>query len=269
MRHAIAYEWTRIRTIRSTWWLTGLCIILGVGISVLMSWAVWHDFSTRGAQGDELDAIGPIVATQLGATGQVPSLVAFLVAIIGIFAWGHEYRHGMVRASLTALNSRGSLWIAKYVVCAAWAAATTAVTLILSALCGQLFLYSYAEMLSGQTWEFIGRTVVYAVILTCLGMAFTSVTRSQAFAMVTLFLWPLLVEHIISLVFRLVPGLRDEAELTRFLPFQAGSRLLDAISEGRGVFGDPMTGLGGFLVFGGCTASLMIVSFLLFRRRDA
>jgi len=269
MRWALRYEWTRIRTIRSTWWLTGLALVVGVGISLLIGWATSAEFARHGVSGDDLDALGPLVATQLAATGQIPSLVAYLLAITGIFAWGHEYRHGMIRASLTALNSRTCLWVAKYVVCAAWVAVATFVTLTLSALIGQAFLHSYADILSGQTWEFIGRTVVYAVILTCLGMAFTSVTRSQAFALVTLFLWPLLIEGIIVLVFTLVPGLKDHSEITRFLPFRAGERLVDALVSGDGVFGDPLNGLGGALVFGGVAVILMVASFVLFQRRDA
>ena len=55
--------------------------------------------------------------------------VVFVLAIIGIFAWGHEYRHGMIRASLTALNSRGALWVAKYLVVGAWVAVVAFVVL--------------------------------------------------------------------------------------------------------------------------------------------
>ena len=102
---AFRYEIARIRTIRSTWWLTGLALVVGVGITTLMGWAIHHEFSTHGVSEGDLDGLGPIVVTQLAATGQVPSVVAFLMAMIGIFAWGHEYRHGMIRASLTALRS--------------------------------------------------------------------------------------------------------------------------------------------------------------------
>ena len=137
MRAALAYEWVRIRTIRSTWWLTGLAVVLGVGISTLFSWAIHHDFSTSGVSGDELDGLGAALVTQLAASGEIPSVVCFVLAILGIFAWGHEYRHGMIRASLTALNSRPALWFAKYVVVGLWVAAVAFVTMLLSGLVGQ------------------------------------------------------------------------------------------------------------------------------------
>ncbi|MGH3412906.1 MAG: hypothetical protein ACRDPH_07490 [Marmoricola sp.] len=269
MLAALRYELTRIRTIRSTWLLTGLAFVLGVLITLLVSWAAAHQFGEHGVRPGELGGLGPIVVTQLAATGRVPSLVAFLMAIVGIFAWGHEYRHGMIRASLTALRSRASLWVAKYVVCAMWAAVVTVVTMLVAGLVASAFLGDYVHVFSGQTWAEIGRTEIYVVILTWLGMAFTAVTRSQAFALVMLFLWPLLVEGLITLVFTVVPGLNDYSDLTRFLPFRAGYQLLNVLSPGSSTFGQPLTALGGAVVFGGITAVLMIASRLLFGRRDA
>ena len=95
--------------------------------------------------------------------------------------------------------------------------------------------------------------------------------RNQTAALVLLFLWPLAIENVITLVFFLVPGLRDHSELTRFLPFTAGGRIQnDSIfSAGETLFGDPMTWVGGLVVFGGLSAALMAASLALFRVRDA
>jgi len=269
MRAALVYEWMRIRTIRSTWWLTALAVVLGVGISTLFSWAVHHDFTTTGVRGSELDGLGPIITTQLAASGQIPSVVCFVLAILGIFAWGHEYRHGMIRASLTALNSRPALWVAKYVVVGVWVAVVAFATLVLSGVVGMIYLHSYVTVFTGQTWSIIGREVLYGVLLTWLAMAFTSLTRSQAFALVAIFLWPLLIESLINLFFVLVPGLRSHTDILRFLPFRAANRMVDVLNAPSGTFGDPLSPLGGTLVFGGLAAVLMAASFVLFRRRDA
>jgi len=269
MRDALAYEWVRIRTIRSTWWLTGLALVLGVGISTLFSWAIHHDFSTSGVRPGELDGLGPAVVTQLAASGHIPSVVGFVLAILGIFAWGHEYRHGMIRASLTALNSRPSLWAAKYVVAAAWVAVVSTVTMLLSGLVAVLFLHSYITVFSAQTWSVLGREVLYIVLLTWLAMAFTSLTRSQAFALVSIFLWPLLIESLVQVFFLLVPGLRDHTDVLRFLPFNAGNRMVAVLESASSTFGNPLSALGGTIVFGGLAVVLMAVSFVLFGKRDA
>jgi ABC-2 type transport system permease protein len=269
MRWALAYELTRIRTLRSTWWLTGLAVFVGVGISTLFSWGIHHEFSTRGVSGDDLDGLGPILVTQLAATGEIPSVICFVLAILGIFAWGHEYRHGMIRASLTALNSRAEFWIAKYLVVGAWVAVVATVTLLLAGVMGTLFLHSYADIFTAETWGVVGRQVLYGVLLTWLAMAFTSITRSQAFALVSIFLWPLLIESLVNVFFLLVPALRDDTDVLRFLPFDAGSRMVSVLSDADSTFGDPLSAAGGTAVFGGLTVVLMAVSWMLFSRRDA
>jgi len=269
MRAAFAYEWVRIRTIRSTWWLTGLAVVFGVGISTLISWAIHHDFSTTGVTAGDLDGLAPAVVTQLAATGHVPSVACFILAILGIFAWGHEYRHGMIRASLTALNSRPALWTAKYVVIGAWVATVALLTMLLSGVVAGIFLHDWVTVFTAQTWGVIGRQVLYGVLLAWLAMAFTSVTRSQAFALVSIFLWPLLIETLIVVFFQFVPGLRDHDEIVRFLPFRAGSRMVDVLTASASTFGDPLSALGGTIVFGGLAVAVMVASYVLFGRRDA
>lgn len=269
MRRALAYEWTRIRTLRSTWWLTGLAFVLGVGISTLFSWALLDDFRKGGVPISDVDGLGAIVTTQLAASGAIPSVLCFVLAIIGIFSWGHEYRHGMIRASLTALTSRPALWTAKFLVVGAWVAVTALVTLVVSGLVGTLFLSDYITVLNAETWQVIGRQVLYGVILTWLAMAFTSITRSQAFALTSVFLWPFLIENLFGVFFRLVPNLRDDVELLRFRPFNAGARLVDVLGDPTSTFSDPLSATGGLIIFGGLTLVGLVASFVLFTRRDA
>jgi ABC-2 type transport system permease protein len=269
MMAAFAYEWARIRTIRSTWWLIGLTLVFGVGISWLFAWAIAREFSTTGVHAGDLDGLGAAVATQLAASGEIPSVSCFILAILGVFAWGHEYRHGMIRASLTALNSRPALWVAKYLVVGLVVAAVAFVTLVVSGLIGVIYLHDYITVFSGETWSIIGRQVLYGVLLAWIAMAFTALTRSQAFALTMIFLWPLLIENLFELFFRLVPGLDDHLEVLRFRPFDAGNRMVDVLSNPTSTFGDPLSPLGGTLVFGGLAVVLMVASFVMFRERDA
>lgn len=270
MSAALAYEWTRLRTIRSTWWLTGIAVVIGLLIAFGIGFGSAVDLSNHPRDlGSDRDLIGPIVATSAAAAG-APCLVGYVLAMIGILAWGHEYRHGMIRASLTALNSRGALWVAKFAVAGAWVAVVTFVVTVVSACLGWLFLQDYGvPVFTARTWGVVGREVVYVVVLTWLAMAFTALTRSQAFALVMIFLWPLLVESVITAILNLVPGLRDHSELARFLPFGAGSRMLDVTRDASSLFGSPLSAPGGFIVFGGLAAVLMVVSWLLLQRRDA
>ena len=82
-----------------------------------------------------------------------------------------------------------------------------------------------------ETWSVIGWQTLSTVLLTWLAMAFTALTRSQAFALVTIFLWPLLIESLFNVFFQLVPGLRDHQDVLRFLPFAAQRRMVDVLDR--------------------------------------
>lgn len=267
---ALKYEWLRIRTIRSTWWLSAIAVVFGVGLSFLV--AMGTSFSAAGSQpltGDDQRMLGPAIITQFASFG-APHFVVYILAMIGVFAWGHEYRHGMIRATLTALSSRTASWAAKYVVVAVWTLVTALVIMLGSALSGWLWLrddgVSFAT--SGVAGT-IGRTLVYTLIFVWIATAFTSLIRNQTAALVLVFIWPLAVENVIGLVFRLVPGLRDHSGVTRFLPFGAGGRILNRFQKADSVFGDPLSAWGGTVIFGGITLVLVLAGLALFQKRDA
>jgi ABC-2 type transport system permease protein len=213
--------------------------------------------------------MGPGIATQFAAVG-APYFVAFILAMLGVFAWGHEYRHGMIRATLTALSSRPGTWLAKYLVVGVWVLVVALLTMLGSLLVGWLWLHDDGvSFATSAVAGAVGRTLLYTLVFTWIAMAFTALIRNQTAALVLLFLWPLAVENVVTLIFSLVPGLRDHSGLTRFLPFTAGGRIVDQMSKASGVFGDPLSVVGGLVIFGGVTAVLMALSLVLFDRRDA
>lgn len=270
MTDALRYEWTRLRTLRSTWWITGGALVAGIVVSLLFSWGFRSNLrSGAGSGGLRFDAVGGVVVTQLAGTGEVPSMVGFVLAIIGILAWGHEYRYGLVRTSLTALNSRRRLWLAKYLVVGAWVGCWAFVISLVSGLASIPMLHGLAPVFVGETWSVMLRNVVLVVLLTWLAMGLTSVTRSQVFSLVGIFLWPLLVETLLTLFFVLIPALRPHRDVLRFLPFAASRRIVDALGSAGSTFGLPLSPLGGTIVFGVVAAVLVAASCWLFLRRDA
>lgn len=272
MKDALVYEWTRIRTIRSTYWLTGIALAFSALVAIAVSWAMRDAMGTSDApSSQDLAEVGPWLGTQFARAG-APHFAAYVLAMIGILSWGHEYRHGMIRATLTSLNSRSAVWAAKYLVVVGWVAVTMATAFLLAVGIGWLFLSGKGvEVFHAATFEALGRAVLSTVVLACLAMAFTGLVRNQTAALVLLFLWPLAIENVITLVFFIVPGLRDNADVTRFLPFAAGGRINDdsVFQQGTTLFGNPMTWVGGLLIFGGLAVVLMAASQVLFRRRDA
>jgi ABC-2 type transport system permease protein len=270
VRGALRYEWTRITTIRSTYWLSVFAVLLGLAVAFVA--AMGASFAFRSSQpptAGELGHFDQAVITQFAAFG-APYFVAYLLAMISVLAWGHEYRHGMVRPTLTALSSRTASWVAKFVVVGLWVAAMTALTVLGSAAVGWLWLHDDGvDMFNAGTAGTAFWTVVYAVLFSWVAAGFTALLRNQTAALVLLFVWPLAIENVVKLVFQLVPTLRPHAGFTRFLPFDAGGRILNAMVSADSVFGDPLPQLGGLVVFGALAAAVMVVSLVLFRRRDA
>ena len=272
MNAALKYEWRRITTLRSTWWLSGGALMAGVGLTFLVAMVIrlssGGEITDGSSPSDDLIGL-EMLMTQFSNFDPMFYLVAYIVAIVGIFSWGHEYRHGMIRATLTAIPQRWSVWVAKYLVAGAWVAVVVLATCIVSFVVTALWF-------AGVGLDFdmpalaaaVGRRMVYTVLLTWVVMSLTILFRNQTFALVAMYLWPMAIETLIKGIF-VLPGLDDHRELTRFLPFNAGGRIMQREPQAYDVFGDPLNAVGGFIVFGFFTAVLMGLAYVLFERRDA
>ena len=267
---ALRYEWIRLRTIRSTWWISTLTVLLGVSISFLIGLGISQEFGSEFPPGDsERLLLAQLVVAQGSGFGP-PLVLPYLMAIIGVFAWGHEYRHGMIRATLTTLSSRVAAWIAKYVVAAAWIALVILACLALCTVAGWFWLRDDGiAFATYDVWRTIVKCAVYSVVFAWIAMALTSLLRNQTAALVLAFVWPLALEAVIQQIFEIVPALREHVELTRFLPFDAGNAMLAATDVTGSMWGDPLTPWAGFIVFAGFAAVLMALSAGTFLKRDA
>lgn len=271
MTDALKYEWMRIRTIRSTWWLTILAMVFGTAIAFLVSWGISEAFKSAqdAPAAEEIEILAPMIVGHFSGDG-APFFLPYFLAMIGVFAWGHEYRHGMIRATLTALPSRTHAWMAKFLVVGVWVVLVTAVTLTISALLGMLWLSD--DGIDFTTYAVAGvmlKATAYSLLFTWAATALTSILRQQAAALVLMLMWPLAIENIITLILNAAPGLDDLAPLTRFLPYNAGARMLGVRDVTESLFGTPLTPWAGFIIFGGFAALLMAGSIVLFQKRDA
>lgn len=273
MRAALAYEWTRILSIRSTYWITAVAALIGVGISFLISMGTSFELADEPADAGQIEFLAPAIITQFAAVAG-PYLVAYILVIIGVLAWGHEYRHGMVRVTLTAHGSRGRIWVAKFLVLGIWVVCAVVVIMLLSALVGLIWLRDDGVQFGGAPLlEQMGRTAAYTLVFVWCGAAATSILRNQTAALVAVFVWPLAIEPLLGLIIRLIPGMDGFEGIARYFPYNAGDRLLRnteaaaALDELLG--GDQLGTAAGFAVFGIFCALLMAASYVLFQRRDA
>ena len=261
---AVRYEWVRLWTLRSTWWLLGAAVALNGLVACAVGRAV-------DSGGQELDPEGVVGLLTGGSGMSTLSLTALFVGFVGVLALGHEYRHDLARTTLTALPRRGSVLAAKAVVVAA-VAAVTAVLAVLAA-------YAVGLLVVGDAWRFsllrVGDTpralagfVALVVLTALLGLALGGLLRHVPAALLVLVLLPLAVEPITD-AFLESNDAGGAAAAGRFMPFTAAHQMLTVSGSTEEHAFVPLTALGGGLVFLGYVIALVGLTSVLLRARDA
>jgi ABC-2 type transport system permease protein len=189
MTDALRFEWTRIRTLRSTFWLTGLALLLSAVVAGIIAWEMRNDTIDAGRAG--------VILTG-GTTFSPLPFTAVFMGILGVFGFGHEYRHGTILATLSAVPRRGPLALAKCLVLIAWSLVVAVLSVALN--------WGVARVLSGQSLPLTDSPagpalvgyVCYVVLWTLLGLGLGSLLRNLPAALVVLLVFPLVVEPLIS-----------------------------------------------------------------------
>lgn len=271
---ALRYEWVRLRTIRSTYWVIGLALVLQTIIALLLAWGL--DEPER-LVSDR--SIFEIMATAGAATGGPPLLVAYLLGTLGVFTFGHEYRYGTARATLTALSSRPAVFGAKLTVIGLVVAAVAAVSVLIGAVVQGLAGLGQVPWGSG-VGEMVVAVVVYTVLFTWSGLGLAVLLRNQTAAMLILLFVPTVFEFIVRFVVVIIKSFSDDptdqggiAVILKYLPYDAGGQLytrLDFVGGPADFFGpEPFGPVGGGLYFGGFVALVLALGLWRFLRSDA
>ncbi|CAM5607051.1 ABC transporter permease subunit OS=Streptomyces rimosus subsp. rimosus (strain ATCC/ DSM 40260 / JCM 4667 / NRRL 2234) OX=1265868 GN=SRIM_028235 PE=4 SV=1 [Streptomyces rimosus subsp. rimosus] len=126
--HALASEWTKIRSVRSTMWTLGVMIVLNVGIGLMIALLLSDPYRTA----DPL----------LGSAWLGLLLGTLCVIPLGVLVISSEYGTGMIRTTFTACPSRGRVLTAKAIV-------LFGLTFVITTLSTTLVAVVHAGMLNG------------------------------------------------------------------------------------------------------------------------
>jgi ABC-2 type transport system permease protein len=133
---ALRSEFTKLRSVRSTYWTIAALFIVSVGIAAIAGFAIANNIHNNPQNKAGMDA------TQA-------TLIAFfefgqlIIAVLGAIAITSEYSTGMIRTSLTAMPRRGTVWAAKLIV-------FTTVTLIVSLITSFVAFFVGQAAMSGS-----------------------------------------------------------------------------------------------------------------------
>jgi ABC-2 type transport system permease protein len=118
LKGALASEFTKLRSVRSTYWTLGALFFVSVGLGIAITAGTAANFANNPGNKAGFDA----TQASLGAFFELGQLI---IAVLGAMAITSEYSTGMIRTSLTAQPRRGVVYAAK-------ATVFTVVTLVIS-----------------------------------------------------------------------------------------------------------------------------------------
>src|SRR5512146_824086 len=109
LRGVLASEFTKIRSVRSTYWTIAALIVVSVGIAALIGFGISNDLHNQPWDKAGLDATQSVLFPFF-------ELGQLIIAVVGAMAISSEYSTGMIRPSLTAMPRRGTVYAGKLIV---------------------------------------------------------------------------------------------------------------------------------------------------------
>ena len=251
---AIRSELTKIRSTRSTYWTLLALVIVTVGLGTLVS------FGAAQHPGD----VGPAFdATQRSLGGLY--LSQLIIVVLGALTITSEYSTGMIRTSLIAMPRRIVLYLAKAVTFAAVTLVVSLATALIAFFLGQSLLASTHQSATLAGPDVLRAVIGSALYLTLCGLfAFgvAAIVRNTAAAITAmiglLFVLPVLVNWL--------PWGND---LVRWLPTSAARAISATVWSAGPQNSHLFSPWAQFAVFAVCTAVLLVVGGILFRKREA
>ncbi|MEV4255774.1 ABC transporter permease subunit [Spirillospora sp. NPDC049652] len=252
---AVAAEWIKIRTVRSTFWTLLAGIVVTVGLSVLLAWffvSAYDQLSTR-----ERFRFDP---TAYGLAGINFGMVAF--GVLGVLVVTGEYATGMIRTSLTAVPRRTRLFAAKALVLGVVVLVVGEIVSFAAYFLSQL-VFASRSLDEGLGADGVLRAVIggglYLTLIALFALALGMLLRHTAGAVTTV----LGLLFVLPIIGSFLPG--DLGRTVRkLLPSNAGGAIMNTRPSADSL--SPWAGLGVFALY---TAVLLVAALVAFRRRDA
>ena len=259
MGACLLYEWRRITSIRSTYVLAFL-FFASTGLVAFLVYQV----SGAGIPAEEGGLAGGDVPLGVIVQAGTNFLSAIFVTTVAAQSFGHEYRYGMVRLTLSEFPRRPQVYAAKLLMVLVWVAALYLVSIAVAVAVVRL-AGGQVGLGGPELGEQLLRAGLYLLGYCTIAFALTALTRNLILGVVIPLLLGAVVEPLAS------AGLSDRLPwLPGYLPISAGQRFLSG-DQANAVMGADATAAipSGGLVFLAWVVVLAVVALVLFDRRDA
>jgi len=253
----IRSEWTKLRSVRSTYWTLLVAAVGMVGFGALLCAAYVRHYTGGTAARTGFDPAGYSLSGFF--------LAQLAVGTLGVVVITSEYQNGSIRATLAATPQRTLVLLAKAGVFATVAAVTGTLASLASFLVGQKILagkHLQTHLGDPGALRSVLGAGLYIAVLGLLGLGLGTLIRYTAGAIAMLV-------GLILILPVLIQGLPASWQdtLTRYLPSAAGQAVIGHTRfTPPGHQLTPWTGLGLFCAY---TAATLVAAAVALNRRDA
>ncbi|MEU8306312.1 ABC transporter permease [Actinomadura sp. NPDC048955] len=250
-RGAVAAEWTKLWSLRSTWWGLAAAVALMAAMAFTLATSTVSN-NTNAVPGDDMG-----VVSASGAAVGALDMVQFVVLAVAILMITGEYATGGIRATLQCVPPRGRMLGAKAVVVAAvtfplGVALNAAGTAVADPVLGR-----WGRLGAGEFAADALQSGAYLALAGVLVLGIGAVLRSTAASLTAVFLFLMVVPMLL--------GGGDESGLARkvsdSMPSSAGRYFM----SGDG----PYPQAAGLAILVAWTAAAVFGAVVVLRRRDA
>ena len=246
-------EWTKIRSLRSTFWALVVTAVLTIGLGML--------FALGSTSGHEPLPPG-FNAAGFPLNGMYLSQLA--IGVLGVLIITAEYSSGMIRTTFTAVPQRGTLLTVKAAVFGLVTFAVAALTTFATFFASEPILnrddrHLGVALTSPHALRIVVGAALYLTLCGLLGVVLGALLRSTPAAITSLagllFILPILLNFL--------PTSWHRDAIARWMPSNAGFQIIEKTTQ-HAQF-SPWVGLA---VLAGWVAVVFTAALVLLRRRD-
>ena len=263
LRDALHAEWTKLRTLASTFWL----LLAAAALTIAVGAAAASAFSCQpGACAPAVTGADP---AKISLTGI--DLGQAVIAVLAVLAIGGEYSTGMIRLTLAAIPRRLTMLAAKAAVITGCVIAASAVAVLGSFLAGRLILpgrgltaangYQVLSLANGPDLRAAVGGVLYLALIALLAVGITTAVRDSGVAIGVV----LALLYLFPIVTPVIPNQDLARHLEQIAPMTAGQYI--EVTTGVGSLPlTPWQGLGVLVLW---AVGALLLGAAVLRLRDA
>lgn len=254
---ALRSEWTKIRTVRSTFWTLFAIAIISLGVAAIAGISITHSWHTY-SQIQRL-TFDP---TSTSLSGLLFSQL--VIGVLGALVVSGEYATGTIRATFTAIPNRTSAMFAKTIVFGTLSLVVGEVLSFASFFLGQSLLTSPATHASISDSGVFRAVFGEGLVITALGLlalGLAMIIRSSAGA-ITAYVSIVLV---LPIIIHVLPSSIANS-IFKFLPLKIGNAMTTVVGPNDPTSFSPWVGLA---ILCGYAAFSIIIGIGLVVKRDA